>query len=108
MGALARCLSRSTMLMQSLSTTQYGAPLITCDDRYADRAAAGRQLAELLQRYRGSYAVVLALPPGGVAVAGELAHALRLPLDVLVARTFVIRAQPTLTAGALSEGGGLC
>ena len=96
------------MLIQPPSTARYGAPLISCDDRYADRAVAGRHLAELLQRYRGSHAMVLALPSGGIAVAGELAHALRLPLDVLVARAFVVRQYPTLAAGALSEGGGLC
>src|SRR5205814_1063652 len=43
--------------------------------------------AEQLHAYRGDRALVLALPPGGVAVAGELAHALRLPLDVLVAHS---------------------
>jgi predicted phosphoribosyltransferase len=96
------------MLMLPLSTARYGIPLLGCDDRDTDRAAAGRQLAELLLRYRGSDAVVLALPPGGIVVAGALAHALRLPLDVLLERTFVLRQYPTLSAGALSEGGGLC
>ena len=96
------------MLMQPTPTIRYDVPLIDYDDHYADRAAAGRQLAERLQRYRGSSGVVLALPPAGIAVAGERAHALRLPLDVLRARTFVVRQYPTLAAGALSEGGGLC
>jgi putative phosphoribosyl transferase len=77
-------------------------------DRYADRAAAGRALATLLLPYRGGRAIVLALPPGGVVAGGELARALRLPLDVLIAREFVIRPYPTIVAGALSEGGGLC
>jgi len=83
-------------------------PLADRDDRYADRAAAGRDLAALLQPYRGGRAIVLALPPGGVAAGGELARALRLPLDVLIAREFVIRPYPAIVAGALSEGGGLC
>jgi putative phosphoribosyl transferase len=83
-----------------------GVPRIECDDRYADRAAVGRRLAELLLRYRGGRALVLALPPGGVAVAGELARALRLPFDVLVARELVVRPYPAVVAGALSEGGG--
>ena len=86
----------------------YGLPLADRDDRYADRAAAGRELATLLQPYRGGRAIVLALPPGGVAAGAELARALRLPLDVLIAREFVIRPYPTIVAGALSEGGGLC
>jgi putative phosphoribosyl transferase len=97
------------MLMQSARYPEsYGLPLEDRDDRYADRAAAGRALATLLQRYRGGRAIVLALPPGGVAAGGELARALRLPLDVLVAHEFVIRPYPAIVAGALSEGGGLC
>ena len=86
----------------------YGLPLLDGDDRYAERAAAGRALATLLLPYRGGRAIVLALPPGGVAAGGELARALRLPLDVLIAREFVIRPYPAIVAGALSEGGGLC
>lgn len=78
------------------------------NDRYADREAAGRELATLLLRYRGGRAIVLALPPGGVVAAGALARALRLPLDVLIAREFTIQPYPTIVAGALSEGGGLC
>ena len=78
------------------------------EDCYFDRLAAGRRLAERLQAYRGGRALVLALPPGGVIVAGELAHALRLPLDVLVAREFHVPLHPAVVAGAISEGGGLC
>jgi putative phosphoribosyl transferase len=96
------------LIQHSPPTAVYGVPIIGCDDRYEDRAIAGRRLAALLHQYRGSRALVLALPPGGVAVAGEVAQALRLPLDVLIARTFVVRPYPDLTAGALSEGGGLC
>src|SRR5262245_20878751 len=97
--------------MQTLSPTQletYSFPLIDVDERYADRSAAGRQLAQLLQPDRDSRALVLALPPGGAIVAGEVARALRLPLDVLVVREIAIRPYPGLVAGALSEGGGLC
>jgi putative phosphoribosyl transferase len=83
-------------------------PLIDVDERYADRIAAGRQLAQLLLPTRDSRALVLALAPGGVIVAGEVAHALRLPLETLVAREIAIRPYPALIAGALSEGGGLC
>ena len=50
---------------------------------FRDRAAAGRALARLLERYRGSRAVVLAIPSGGVPVAAEIARALSLPLDAV-------------------------
>ncbi|MGQ9548307.1 MAG: phosphoribosyltransferase family protein [Roseiflexus sp.] len=86
----------------------YGAPLIGCDDRYEDRALAGRRLASILQRFRGTQAIVLAIPPGGVAVAGELARSLRLGVDVIVTREFRVRTHPFIAAGAISESGGLC
>jgi putative phosphoribosyl transferase len=76
--------------------------------RFAERAAAGRLLAEQLRAYRGDHTLVLALPPGGVVVACALARALRLPLDVLVARAFYAPTDPSIIVGALSEGGGLC
>jgi putative phosphoribosyl transferase len=97
--------------MLTLPTTQpgtFGPPLIDIEERYADLSAMGRQLAQLLLPNRDSRALVLALPLGGVIVAGEIARALRLSLDVLVAREIAIRPYPAIVAGALSEGGGLC
>jgi putative phosphoribosyl transferase len=97
------------MLTQPITYSEIGTPsLIDIDERYADQGAAGRQLAQLLLPDRDSRALVLALPPGGVLVAGEIARMLRLSLDVLVARQISIRPYPALIAGALSEGGGLC
>jgi putative phosphoribosyl transferase len=97
------------MLTQPIMSCEIGTPsLVDSDERYADRSAAGRQLAQLLLPDRDSRAVVLALPPGGVVLAAEVARALRLPLDVLVAREIAIRPYPALVAGALSEGSGLC
>lgn len=49
---------------------------------FRDRAAAGRELARLLEGFRGSRALVLAIPSGGVPVAAPIAEALSLPLDV--------------------------
>ena len=48
---------------------------------FRDRAAAGRRVAELLAAYRGSDAIVLAIPAGGVPVAAQIAKALGLPLQ---------------------------
>ncbi|MFC7309590.1 phosphoribosyltransferase [Streptomyces monticola] len=57
---------------------------------FRDRDHGGRQLALRLLERSGSgdldHAVVLALPRGGVPVAAPVAHALHVPLDVLVAR----------------------
>lgn len=49
---------------------------------FADRAAAGRALARLLEQYRASEAMVLAIPAGGVPVGAEIAAELGLALEV--------------------------
>jgi predicted phosphoribosyltransferase len=73
--------------------------------RFADRRAAGLELAVPLQRYRGRDVVVAGLPRGGVPVAFEVAEALGAPLDVLVVRKLGVPAQPELAFGAIGEGG---
>ena len=49
---------------------------------FHDRTDAGRSLARLLEHYRASDALVLAIPAGGVPVAAEIARALDLHLAV--------------------------
>jgi len=85
---------------------------------FADRRAAGQQLAARLRRAlappdRGEAGespggrvapLVLALPRGGVAVAREVADALEAPLDVLVTRKIGHPDQPELGVGAIAEG----
>jgi len=72
---------------------------------FVDRADAGRQLAQRLLHLRGTDAVVIALPRGGVPVAAEVAQALRAPLDVIVVRKLGIPFQPECGFGAIGEGG---
>lgn len=73
--------------------------------RFADRAEAGRVLAQRLERLRGADAVVLALPRGGVPVGREVARYLGLPLDVIVVRKLGVPSQPELAMGAIGEDG---
>jgi putative phosphoribosyl transferase len=49
---------------------------------FRDRAHAGRELAKMLEEFRGTAALVLAIPAGGVPVAAVIATELGLPLDV--------------------------
>ncbi len=72
---------------------------------FIDRADAGRQLGQRLRYLRGSDAVVLGLPRGGVRVAAEVAAALGAPLDVIMVRKLGVPAQPELAMGAIGEGG---
>src|SRR6267378_585485 len=76
------------------------------DGRYADRAEAGRVLAEKLEPLAGNpNVVVLALPRGGVPVAYEIARRLGAPLDVFVVRKLGVPGHEELAMGALASGG---
>jgi putative phosphoribosyl transferase len=70
---------------------------------FADRAEAGRLLAERLMPLAQEHPVVLGLPRGGVPVAFEVASALHAPLDVLVVRKLGVPYQPELALGAIGE-----
>ena len=73
---------------------------------FRDRAAAGRFLAERLNRYAGrDDVIVLALPRGGVPVGYEVALALAAPLDVLVVRKLGVPGREELALGAIATGG---
>src|SRR3974390_481335 len=72
---------------------------------FVDRADAGRRLALQLRHLRGTDAVVLGLPRGGVPVAFEVARELRAPLDVIVIRKLGVPYQPEYGFGAIGEGG---
>lgn len=76
------------------------------DEMYADRRAAGRELARQLQQYGGRDDVlVLALPRGGVPVAFEVAAALDAPLDVFLVRKLGTPGHRELAMGAIASGG---
>ena len=70
---------------------------------FVDRTDAGRRLAQKLEHLRGSNAVVVGLPRGGVPVAFEVASALEAPLDVIVVRKLGVPFQPELGMGAIGE-----
>lgn len=72
---------------------------------FADRADAGRQLADVLKpKYEGQPVLVLGLPRGGVPVAAEIARALHAPLDLLLVRKLGAPIQPELALGAVVDG----
>ena len=81
--------------------------------RFADRAAAGRAIAEAIgdsaNPNRSSAArggpVVLGVPRGGMVVASELARLLRAELDVVVAHKVGAPGEPELALGAVAAGG---
>jgi len=73
---------------------------------FPNRAEAGRQLAEKLEKYAGrDDVIVLGLPRGGVPVAYEVAKRLNAPLDVFIVRKLGVPGFEELAAGAIASGG---
>jgi len=72
---------------------------------FLDRVDAGTALASLLEAYRGTDAVVLGIPRGGVIVAGAVARELALPLDIVVTRKLGSPWHPEYAVGAIGESG---
>lgn len=71
---------------------------------FADRRAAGRQLAAALAHLKDEAPVVLALPRGGVPVAAEVAQALGAPLDLVLVRKIGVPGAEELAMGAVVDG----
>lgn len=78
--------------------------LETVTGRFADRHAAGRELAKRLSSLATEDPIVLGLARGGVPVASEVAQALAAPLDVLVVRKIGAPGNPEYGIGAIAEG----
>ncbi len=74
---------------------------------FFDRYDAGTKLAAELRRFADSNAIVLAIPRGGVAVAGPISRELRLPLDVMVVRKIPIPGNPEAGMGAVTSDGAV-
>ena len=62
---------------------------------FKNRTEAGKQLTSALKDV-DKKAVVLAVPRGGVVVGYEIAHALNLPLDVIITKKIGAPGNPEL------------
>ena len=72
---------------------------------FRDRADAGRVLAGMLERYRASNAIVMAVPAGGVAVGVAIARELILSLDVAVVSKITFSWNTEAGYGAIAFDG---
>jgi putative phosphoribosyl transferase len=72
---------------------------------FRSRSEAGQALAEHVKAVADRYAIVLALPRGGVPVAFEVARELRAILDVFLVRKLGMPGQEELALGAIASGG---
>ena len=73
--------------------------------RFRDRRDAGRRLGGRLLPLAAEHPVVVGLPRGGVPVAGEVAAALRAPLEILAVRKLGAPHNPEYGIGAIAEDG---
>ena len=74
--------------------------------RFLDRREAGKELAQLLLKFKEQPdGIVLALPRGGVPVGYEVTLALNVPLDVFIVRKLGLPGQEELAIGAIASGG---
>jgi predicted phosphoribosyltransferase len=72
---------------------------------FGDRADAGESLAGLLEEYRGTRAMIFAIPAGGVPVAAAAARRLNLPLDVAVVSKMTPPGNTEIGYGAVAFDG---
>ena len=72
---------------------------------FADRVEAGRKLASELEDYSVKDGIVLAIPRGGVVVGYEIAHKLKIPMDIIIPRKIGAPYNPELAIGAMTEDG---
>ncbi|MDP1631703.1 MAG: phosphoribosyltransferase family protein [Caulobacter sp.] len=78
--------------------------IMSQDFLFADRAVAGRQLAQRLSSREWADVAVFALPRGGVPVALEVARALDAPLDLALVRKIGAPGNPELALAAVVDG----
>jgi len=72
---------------------------------FRDRPHAGEVLAEMLDAYCQSDAIVLAIPAGGVPIAAVIAEKLHIPLDVAVASKITLPWNTEAGYGAVAFDG---
>jgi len=73
------------------------------DEKFADRAHAGRELANALREYAGQNVLVLAIPRGGIEPAWWVKNALQAQWSVLIAVKLHLPDNDEYGIGAVAE-----
>jgi putative phosphoribosyl transferase len=74
----------------------------TIDNVFTDRESAGVLLANKLQEYKNTNAVVVGVPHGGVCVASAIARILSLPLEIMPCTNIKDPADKRKSIGSVS------
>ena len=72
---------------------------------FADRTEAGHRLAEMLDEYRGTDAIVCGIPQGGAIVGAEVAISLGITYECLVVCRVGMPCFPDITLAAVDPAG---
>ncbi|MBI4993929.1 phosphoribosyl transferase [Candidatus Wolfebacteria bacterium] len=72
---------------------------------FKDRSEAGQKLAKILEEFKNSNAIVLALPRGGIVIGEEIAEELNLPLDIIAVRKIGSQESEEYAIGAIDIDG---
>jgi putative phosphoribosyl transferase len=90
----------------SLSATTIELPALRARVHvFEDRTHAGCILADMLEAFRDTGALVLAIPAGGVPVATVIARTLQLPLEVAVVSKILLPWNTEVGYGAIAYDG---
>ena len=71
---------------------------------FQDRVHAAELLTRKLEAYRGSNAITLAIPSGGVPIGCTISSGLHLPFDLIIVRKIQIPWQPEAGFGSATSG----
>jgi len=69
--------------------------------RFKNRHEAGMKLAEKLEKYKNSNAIVLAIPRGGVEIGYEIANHLKIKLDIIVTKKIGLENNDEFAIGSV-------
>ena len=72
---------------------------------FRDREDAAKVLSEMMEGYKGTPAIVMAIPAGGLPVGAEIAEQLGLPLDVAVVTKITLPWNTEAGYGAVAFDG---
>ncbi|MBD3309385.1 phosphoribosyltransferase [candidate division KSB3 bacterium] len=72
---------------------------------FQDRTDAGQRLAQALQPYQDTNALVLAIPKGGIEVGYQVAEALGAEFSIIITRKLPFPQNPEAGFGAIAEDG---
>lgn len=72
--------------------------------KFQDRIEAGQILAVKLQKYKGSNAIILAIPRGGVPLGYTISRELNLPLDIVLSKKIGHPLHKEYAIGAVTLG----